>query len=111
MPGNLLTIKSKEMKTIITTGFIFFLITICSEVYSQFSPPDPLPSPTFVQDVYTPKGLAVWNYASSTSDVATFAEMTRDNIAYYDSFYLTLYPNVTVIEYSTHKFNNNSQIL
>ncbi len=93
------------MKTLITTGFIFFLITIYSEVYPQFNPPDELPPPTFVYDVYTPKGLAVWNYASSTSDVATFAEMTQDNIAYCDSFYLTPYPNVTVIEYSTHKYN------
>lgn len=64
-----------------------------------------MPPPTFVYDVYTPKGLAVYNYASSTSDVAVFAEMTQDNIAYYNNYFLTPYPNVTVIEYSTSKYN------
>lgn len=96
------------MKTIITT--ICLLCVFILKVLPQYldpcpNPPDANPTPNFVTDVYTPKGKSVHNFRSSNPDVATFTEMSQDNIDYYDSCCQSNYPLATYLASSTHKYN------
>lgn len=94
------------MKAIITTVCLLgvFLLNVLPQDPCRI-PPDANPSPNFVTDVYTPKGRTVHNFRSSNPDVATFTEMSQDNIDYYDSCSQSNYPLATFLTSSTHKYN------